>query len=111
MKRVPHPVLALFPEVAGVPFDDLVADIRAHGLLAPIVIRGDVLLDGRGRLKACALAEFCDAVRELPLDEATKADARHSAKQIAASVIGALLPEIADELAARLADRRISEAA
>lgn len=61
---------------------------------------------------AYAFAEFCDAVRALEIaDETIRAEARYSAKQIAAATIGALLPEISNELAARLADRRISEAA
>lgn len=61
---------------------------------------------------ACALAEFCDAVRQLDIaDEPTRAEAHVAEKQIAACVIARLLPEIGDALSARLADRRISEAA
>lgn len=79
--------------------------IETHGLKADRDVADDVAA-------AQALAEFCDAVRQLKIDdEPTRAEAHVAARQIAAAVIARLLPELADELSKRLADRRISEAA
>ena len=50
-------MVSLFPEVKGRRFDDLVADVKAHGLVEPIVKMGDDILDGRARLRACKLAK------------------------------------------------------
>lgn len=46
----------LIPEVKGKRFDDLVANVRKHGLLHPIVRHKGEILDGRARLRACKLA-------------------------------------------------------
>jgi hypothetical protein len=48
-----HPVCALFPEMSDTEFTALSDDIRANGLLSPIVRDGDYIVDGRHRLKAC----------------------------------------------------------
>ena len=48
-----HPVAALFPMMEERDFNSLVEDIQAHGQLEPIIVDGDVLIDGRNRLKAC----------------------------------------------------------
>lgn len=35
---------------------ELAADIEENGLIHPIVIKGNVLIDGRNRLAACKIA-------------------------------------------------------
>lgn len=50
-----HPVAGAFPELEGQDFAVLVADIKARGLLQPILVHPDdgSIIDGRARYKAC----------------------------------------------------------
>lgn len=54
-----HDLAALLPLMEGKPFEELVADIREHGLREPVVLLPaihrdpEMILDGRNRLRAC----------------------------------------------------------
>lgn len=48
-----HPLADLFPPLEGDDFNKLVRDIRARGLIHPVVAHHGVVLDGRNRLRAC----------------------------------------------------------
>lgn len=51
-----HAALLLFPELEGKELQELATDILANGLLNPIVLVGETVLDGRNRLLACKIA-------------------------------------------------------
>jgi N6-adenosine-specific RNA methylase IME4/ParB-like chromosome segregation protein Spo0J len=48
-----HPAAELVPLLEGEAFDALVADIKTKGLLHPITLFEDKILDGRNRFRAC----------------------------------------------------------
>jgi hypothetical protein len=56
-RRRIHPIADLFPMMTGEELANLAADIKANGLLHPIVVDKDgVLIDGRNRDSACEIA-------------------------------------------------------
>lgn len=61
-----HPAADLFPllDVDSAEFDELVADIREHGLLHEIVLHEGAILDGRNRYRACQHAGVEPRFRE-----------------------------------------------
>jgi ParB-like chromosome segregation protein Spo0J len=63
-----HPLAEVFPMIEGVRFKELVADIKANGLLDPITLCGGKILDGRNRYRACREAGIECATVELSPD-------------------------------------------
>jgi ParB-like chromosome segregation protein Spo0J len=51
-----HEIANAFPLMEGKDFDELVDDIRINGLLMPITILDEKILDGRNRYRACLKA-------------------------------------------------------
>lgn len=47
-----HPAASLFPLIEGEEFEELVESIKTNGQQHPIIVDGDVLIDGRNRLRA-----------------------------------------------------------
>ena len=52
----PHPICLLIPSADEDELQDLTDDIRAHGLIDPIVLFEGMILDGRNRAAACERA-------------------------------------------------------
>ena len=51
-----HPLANLFPLIEGDELVDFVEDVRANGLLVPIVLYEGMILEGRNRFRACSAA-------------------------------------------------------
>jgi N6-adenosine-specific RNA methylase IME4/ParB-like chromosome segregation protein Spo0J len=64
-----HQFADLFPMMAGAEFDDLVADIKAHGVREPIWLYDGKILDGRNRYRASAVAGVDCPMREYVGDD------------------------------------------
>lgn len=61
-----HPAADLFPMMTPEELQELADDIAENGQQEPIIMDGDVLIDGRNRLEACRLAEVEPFFADLP---------------------------------------------
>jgi ParB-like chromosome segregation protein Spo0J len=57
-RPAPHRICLLIPSADDDELQDLTDDIRAHGLIAPIVLFEGMILDGRNRAAACERASI-----------------------------------------------------
>jgi hypothetical protein len=64
-----HPLAEIFPLIEGAEFDDLVDDIRAHGVHEPIWLYQGKVLDGRNRYRASVIADADCPLREYMGDD------------------------------------------
>ena len=73
MNYAPHEIANLFPMMLPEEFVDLKEDIKARGLLEPVVLHEGKILDGRNRFKACqevgVAIQFVDYAGDDPLGD------------------------------------------
>jgi ParB-like chromosome segregation protein Spo0J len=111
-----HPLADVFPLMKGKEFDELVADIKARGLVEPIVTFKGKILDGRNRARACAEAGVKPHYREfVGTDEDARAFVisanirrRHLTAAQARALIKELLkanPETSDRQIAKMVNK------
>jgi hypothetical protein len=79
-----HPVAAMFPLLEGQDYEDFRLSIEVKGQLKPIVVLGDILLDGRNRLRACLdlgieprVTEYTGELDPVDYIEISNIDRRH----------------------------------
>ena len=60
-----HPAAEVFPMMTDDELDQLAQDIKENGQLNPVIMDGDVLIDGRNRVAACERAGIDVEVEEL----------------------------------------------
>jgi ParB-like chromosome segregation protein Spo0J len=100
-----HEAAAIFPLMDGVELQQLAEDIRAHGLLEPIVLLDGEILDGRNRLRACEIAGVDPAFTEAELGGQTPTEyvlshnlhRRHLTTAQRAALALDLLPRLEEE--------------
>jgi ParB-like chromosome segregation protein Spo0J len=99
-KRPVHPIADLFPMMDDEELAKLAADIKANGLIHPIIVDEDgPLLDGRNRSMACEIAGIEPAVVVFEGDDpkayiiASNIARRHMSKGQQAMVVAMIYPE------------------
>lgn len=62
-----HPAASVFPMIEGLAFDEFVSTVEAHkGVLVPVVLHGNQLLEGRNRVRAVELLRSRGLEIDLP---------------------------------------------
>jgi ParB-like chromosome segregation protein Spo0J len=99
-KRPVHPIAELFPMMTDDELADLAADIKANGLIHPIVVDKDgLLIDGRNRARACEIAGIEPATVLFEGDDprayiiASNIARRHMSKGQQAMAVAMVYPE------------------
>lgn len=60
-----HPAADIFPMIPKDELNELAEDIKANGLIHPIVVKDGILIDGRNRRAACEIAGVEPEIEEL----------------------------------------------
>ena len=103
-----HSYLRVWPELFGREFAALVDDVRANGVTKPIIMQGNIVLDGRARYLAARQAGVSYTVEEYAGDDplrdiiAWNMEARKPhlvARGFIAKALIKLVPDRADEIA------------
>jgi len=98
------PIANIYPDITGQDWDDLVKSIKKYGVLNPILVRGNEILDGRHRFKAAKLVgcasilceEYQGTDEELPsIIAALNHDRRHYIDTSGGARLAAKLTNIA----------------
>jgi len=107
-----HPLAKIFPSMQEAELQELVTDIQTNGLLEPLTIYEDKILDGRNRYKACQIANVEPTTKPYKgLDPLTYVIARNlhrrhlTASQRAALAVE-LIPMIEEQARQRQATRK-----
>ena len=64
-----HPIANIWPLLSDRELQDLVDDIQQNGLVHPVVLYEDKILDGRNRVKACKMAGVAIMTEEYEGDD------------------------------------------
>ena len=107
-----HPAADLFPMMTGIELQELVVDIKSHGLREPIALYENKILDGRNRLKACGLAGVDARYESARLNGSTPAEyvvsknlrRRQLTKSQLAAVSVDLMPMLEEDARKRMAE-------
>ena len=54
-----HPDTEIFPMLSDEELDEMAEGIKADGLQQPIIVKDDVLINGRNRREACRRSASC----------------------------------------------------
>ena len=100
MTRPVHPIADLFPMMTDEELANLAADIKANGLIHPIVVDKDgLVIDGRNRARACEIAGIEPATVLFKGDDprayiiASNIARRHMSKGQQAMAVAMVYPE------------------
>jgi ParB-like chromosome segregation protein Spo0J len=81
-----HPLAEMFPLLKDAEFDDLVEDIRKHGLREPIILFEQKVIDGRNRERACIKAGVESRYCPMEFDNHAAATAYESPRTFAGDI-------------------------
>lgn len=94
-----HESADVFPMLPKDELEELAADIKANGLIHPLVVKDDILIDGRNRRAACEIAGVVPEVVELNGQDpdayiiSSNINRRHMTKGQKAMAVAMIYPE------------------